>query len=451
MPEVDSKHEKSFDNKKFLIIMIALITTILIDTSVVRINDLIDKNFISLQIKLMLFAVNSSSCLLLQFVIIRYVSSSFKKHQLNNRLRVKAFYIVSYASLCVLASLVGFLILQQLYNNYYDTWVSISVILISYGISGAFIIWLSILFFSWYRSNHSFIILLYFISMSVIAFNLIMTTALTCVKVSARPSQIGEYVGTSGDVSGGRYPLLNDIFKVSSFLSFFSIWITTAILMSSYRDKLINSIVYWIILSIPVAYFLITYFYQFILGNILTSYLEADPVTVSIVLGTFLSLSKPIGGLIFGVAFWNISKIISYERNIKTAMIIAGWGILLIFIANQAASQIVGPYPPFGLATVTGLNVAGYLMLLGIYNSATLVSVNKDLRRFIHKHALESRLLGLLGQAEMQTEIQKTVKKIAADENSLVMKTEQPVELDEMELRKYVGLVIKEVKKEHQP
>src|SRR4029079_14007850 len=152
-------------------------------------------------------------------------------------------------------------------------------------------------------------------------------------------------------------------------LSFFSIWTTTAVLMSSYRDELISSIIYWIILSIPLAYFLITYFYQYILGNMLISYLEADPVTVSIILGTFLSLSKPIGGLIFGLAFWNISKIISYERNIKTAMIVAGWGILLIFITNQAASQIIGPYPPFGLATVTVLNLAGYLMLLGIYNS----------------------------------------------------------------------------------
>lgn len=63
------------------------------------------------------------------------------------------------------------------------------------------------------------------------------------------------------------------------------------------------------------VYFLVTYFYQYFLSNVLISYLEIDPVIVSIILGSFLSLSKPIGGLIFGVAFWNISKIISYERN----------------------------------------------------------------------------------------------------------------------------------------
>jgi hypothetical protein len=196
-----------------------------------------------------------------------------------------------------------------------------------------------------------------------------------------------------------------------------------------------------------------TYFYQFILAKILTSYLAIDPITVSIILGAFLSLSKPIGGLVFGVAFWKISKIVSYERNIRTYMIISGWGIFLIFAANQAATQIVSPYPPFGLATITVLIIAAYLMLLGIYNSATLVSANTNLRKSIRKHALESKLLDLIGQAEMEKEIQKTVKEItqdAQDKGNLEIDTEQqPIELDEKELKKYVDLVIREIKKEH--
>jgi hypothetical protein len=49
-------------------------------------------------------------------------------------------------------------------------------------------------------------------------------------------------------------------------------------------------------------------------------------------------------------------------------------------------------------------------MLLGIYNSATLVSANNELRRSIQKHALESKLLGAIGQAEMEKEIQKNCR-----------------------------------------
>jgi hypothetical protein len=203
-------------------------------------------------------------------------------------------------------------------------------------------------------------------------------------------------------------------------------------------------------LSIPFVYFLITYFYQYILGNILISYLEIDPITVSIILGAFLALSKPIGGLVFGIAFWKISRIMSYERNIMTYMIISGFGIFLIFAANQAATQTIpGIYPPFGLLTITVLNIAAFFMLLGIYNSATFVSANRDLRKLIRKHALESRLLDIIGQAEMEKEIHKTVKKITQNKDTLERHKEAKLELDEKELEKYIDSVIRETKKGH--
>jgi hypothetical protein len=427
--------------------MIALVVTSLIDISVVKVNDLINKDFISIQSKLILFSVDSSLCLLLQYFIINHIKSSFRTDRLNRTLKAKAFYIISSGSLCILAALIGFIIFQQFYENYYDTSLIISIISVSYGTAAALMIWLSWLFFSWYKTNHNLIVFLYFISALVIAFNLIMTAAFTNIKVNDRPNHAGEYVGGAGDLSGGKYLFFDNIYRISSFMSYFSIWITTAILMNNYREKLANSIIYWIILSIPLVYFLITYFYQYILSNLLISYLEIDPITFSILIGAFLSLSKPIGGFVFGVAFWKISRTISYEKNIKTYMIISGWGVFLIFSANQAEAQIVSPYPPFGLATITVLVIASFLMLLGIYNSAVLVSGNNNLRKSIHKYALESKLLGLIGTAEMENEIQKTVTRINRDKKSLMTDTETPVELDGMELKKYIDFVMKEVKK----
>jgi hypothetical protein len=285
--------------------------------------------------------------------------------------------------------------------------------------------------------------------MLMIAFNLIITTTYTSAKVSELPDITGEYVGASGFFASGKYSLLENAYRISSFMSFFSIWITTAILMNYYREKLTNAIVYWILLSIPLLYFLITYFYQFIFGNLLISYVGIDPVTISIILGAFLSLNKPIGGLVFGAAFWKISKIVSYERNIRTYMIISGWGIFLIFAANQAITQVVaGIYPPFGLVTNTVLIMGGFLMLLGIYNSAKLVSVNDNLRKSIYKHFSEPRLLGLIGQAEMNKEIEGIIKEINRRKGSLERDTNIPISLDERALKKYIEFVIKETKKE---
>lgn len=286
--------------------------------------------------------------------------------------------------------------------------------------------------------------------MLMIGFNLIMTATYTSAKVSELPNHTGEYVGSSGAFSSDKYSLLENAYRISSFMSFFSIWITTTILMNYYREKLTNAIVYWILLSIPLLYFLITYFYQFILGNLLISYVGIDPVTISIILGAFLSLNKPIGGLIFGAVFWKISKIVSYERHIRTYMIISGWGLFLIFATNQATTQTVpGIYPPFGLLTITVLNIAAFFMLLGIYNSAILVSANHNLRKLIRKHTLESRLLDLIGKAEMEKEIQKTVQKIIEDKSDLEVDKKIKFELDEKELEKYIDSVIRETKKEY--
>jgi hypothetical protein len=90
-------------------------------------------------------------------------------------------------------------------------------------------------------------------------------------------------------------------------------------------------------------------------------------------------------------------------------------------------------------------------MLLGIYNSATLVSANNELRKSIYKHALESKLLGLIGQAEMESEIRNIVKQVSQDKYELEKELEEPVELDETELKKYIKFVIREVGKGNEP
>jgi hypothetical protein len=87
-------------------------------------------------------------------------------------------------------------------------------------------------------------------------------------------------------------------------------------------------------------------------------------------------------------------------------------------------------------------------MLIGIYSSARLVSTNDRLRALIRREAFGSRLLTPIGHAEMEREIQKTVAKITGDKDTLEKDTYQPVELDEEELKKYLDIVTREIKKE---
>jgi high-affinity nickel permease len=116
-----------------------------------------------------------------------------------------------------------------------------------------------------------------------------------------------------------------------------------------------------------------------------------------------------------------MSKNIGYEKNLKTYMIISGYGMLLIFGGDQAVVQTLAPYPPFGLVTTTVLIAGAFLMLLGIYNSVTLVSMNNTLCASIQKQALRSKLLSSIGRAEMENEIQKTVERINQERDELEM------------------------------
>jgi hypothetical protein len=55
--------------------------------------------------------------------------------------------------------------------------------------------------------------------------------------------------------------------------------------------------------------------------------------------------------------------------------------------------------------------------------------------------------LDLIGHAEMDREIQKTVTKIVQSQSDMKTETKVGIELDEKELKRYIDLVIRELKR----
>jgi hypothetical protein len=433
-----------FNQKRITFLVIGLVITLLIDTSIIKVYDLIDKYFISTQEKILLFSLNSSICLILQFIIINYIRIYFERKFTG--INIKVFSIFLIAGICLSSILIGSMIFHMVYfHNYNKNLLSIMVN-INYIIATVFVIRLALLFITWFKLKHNLIFLLYFITIALISFNLIMTEIHTFIKINDRPNIIREFVGGSGDITYGKYTLIDNLRKISLTLSFVFMWISSILLISNYKDNPIRTIVLWLIISIPLIYFLLIQFTHIIFRILLFDYLTVDPISVSIFVTMFQTLSQPIAGLIFGILFWNISRIISYEKDLRTFMVISGIGILLIFSANQATALTIVPYPPFGLTTITILPMGAFLVMLGIYNSATLVSENINLRKSIYKITQESKLLHLIGQAEMEKEIQKTVNRIVEDKDVLRKHPDMNLELDEIELKKYLDTVVKELK-----
>jgi hypothetical protein len=164
-------------------------------------------------------------------------------------------------------------------------------------------------------------------------------------------------------------------------------------------------------------------------------------------------LAGTAGGVfIFRVALLSIARSIRKVHHHQTSMVvdfmaISAYGVALLAIAVQSPI-IHTPYPPFGISASSFMTLASYLFSLGFYFSAVSVSQDEKLRRSIRKFVMkESNLLDSIGTAQMEKDIEKTVLKIAKEEQEvLTEQTGVEPSLAEDELREYLEDVLLEVK-----
>jgi hypothetical protein len=132
-------------------------------------------------------------------------------------------------------------------------------------------------------------------------------------------------------------------------------------------------------------------------------------------------------------------------------MIIAAYGLALLFISNQAISTVIAPsFPPFGLVTVSFMGLASYLMLVGIYYSAMSVSQDMKLRTTIRRFAVdELRLLRNIGSAELSVKLENQIKDVIR-KNQATMLEETGVQssLSEEDAKLYLSEILRELGKQ---
>jgi len=147
-----------------------------------------------------------------------------------------------------------------------------------------------------------------------------------------------------------------------------------------------------------------------------------DPVFVGGFLTVLYALSRPVGGILFGIAFWIIARYIKKDSTVRDYLISSAYGFMLLFVSNQAILLLTTNYPPFGIITTTFLPIASYLAFSGIYSVAISVSQDLTLRNSI-KNSVEKELhfVGSIGVAQMNSEIQHKVlsvtKKLSSEIN----------------------------------
>jgi hypothetical protein len=214
----------------------------------------------------------------------------------------------------------------------------------------------------------------------------------------------------------------------------------------------IGKIKYWILVSIPLIFFMTKYevlLYYFLydqsLLNILSS-IKINPPFNPIVY-TVLDSNLQFGGVFFAIVFLVIAKKIPYRHQIVNSLIISLIGMMLLFSSKDISTIILPSYPPLGIVGISFIGLASYLLLVGIYSSATIAARDITLRKYLFKKIEnDTALLNNIAYAENEIEIQKNVKSLITYLPQWQAEQNNQLEINQQELKGLINDVISEVK-----
>ena len=303
-------------------------------------------------------------------------------------------------------------------------------------------------FIIWFKSNRTPVLLFYGIACIVLTINGAFAVSLVTLILRNVPPFATQHVGTGYpyfSIGSATY-LVSYGYAISSVLTFI-IWWAASILVLRHYYKEWGRKKYLIVIIMPLVFFLIQF--EPVFFGLFSVFLNSEPVLFSTLYTLAFTLSKPVGGILFSIIFWMASKKLSSNIIVRNYLIISAYGLMLLFISNQAVILATASYPPLGLATVSFMGLSSFLVFIGIYATAVSVAEDIKLRRTIRKYALsEASLLDSIGMALMEDKIRKKVLKIAKEQQkNLVELTGIEHTLNETEVTKYLNEVIQEIKK----
>lgn len=434
------RHNRNFP---IFVVVSFLMSALIIEALIYAVVDFLQDR-ITTSAGMSLFILIASAFIAGQFFILRFLKEKTQELRSKSNYLNSVHNFVTIIQYC-LAIILIFTIFQMLSGGQYNIINLFGAQTLGYSLSVVILILFAARLFSWYRSSrNSIVVLLYGASAVVIAFSL-----LTAMIADFRNMIIKEQVITPELAilfptfePGTLAYLLSDIYHYSDLVATILVWSTTVLLLYHYFDRLKRSakIKVWILITLPLLYFLSTFAGVFELYS---------PVTDSEFFWFYIytSLNSTAAGILFALAFRVVASGIRRTSAVRDYMIIAAFGFALLFISNQTTLTPT-PYPPFGLASVSMMGLSAYLIFVGVYSAGISMSEDINLRRSIKKTATkEAKLLVSIGSAQMQQHLEKKVLQSARESaEDMTRKTGVHLSLTDGDVRQYLNSVLKEIK-----
>lgn len=322
------------------------------------------------------------------------------------------------------------------------------IIYVSYVGAIGFLLFLSYHLFHWFKSFRNYPILLYGLAFSLIIVNLIVSIAYLTMALSyydpiLKMKRIKGALVSVQSPTGGMLPL-STIYTYLSPIAFVLIWIPTMVQLKKY-STILGSAKYWVLVAIPLVY----YFFPLIADEFgIFDSLRLDYGSeFNLIYAIFFSPYRQVGGLLFGIVFW-VTALKVKRTDLRLMLQMAGTGMILLFGSTvlHGLSHIVAP--PFGIISISFTALAAYLVTVGLYTSAIILSTDSEVRKEVRKLVKkDASLLHGIGSAELRRELERRVVTVTKKyQEEMAELSGVATAINEHDIKEYLDQALAEIK-----
>jgi hypothetical protein len=127
-----------------------------------------------------------------------------------------------------------------------------------------------------------------------------------------------------------------------------------------------------------------------------------------------------------------------YDNRIRKSLLISSIGMAILFGTFEISPLQYHVYPPYGFITQAFIPLGAYLLFVGIFSSAKVISRDSAVRKEFYKSASSQlSLLKSIGVSQMEKELEKEVKVVEEKLSKLSPETTADIsQLEEQEAKK---------------
>lgn len=422
------------DTKFILILALLCVSTILLSNIISGIFNFVGKT-IAVEVRLQLFTFSILVYCVFQYVILRYFRYQFgffyQKESKIKKIYTCITIIQYFFILCLIV-----LLFQMFTNKEYIVILLTMITLVGYVSSSIILSILSIKLFYWIRRKSNRIFVLYVASIIILTINILSSLAYgQDWFLNQRPFDTIQDRLMSDDKHLPQNHAIFYIYSYSSIASFVLNYFAAMMLLKSYSTK--SKIIYWIVISVPLFYFVSQYtsLNYFILKMMFVNI--SDLVLIYHASNTII---ESLAGTLIGVSFLVTAKKVP-NIKFRNSLYFCAIGYALVFGANYAINISNPIFPPFTVVGMLYVPMSTFLIFVGIYSAAAISANDMEVRRFIRKSVRES-VLENIGRSEVEGRVLRATKDIS---NRLEEETGFTSSFEDEDVREYVRIVSTEI------